>query len=71
MMDDYRKRWTAEQWGQCLVDHVSTVTQLDPDKNELANTDDWRRCAIALFNQLIRQRDGHQCARRKATKTDR
>jgi hypothetical protein len=44
---------SAEWWAQKLVDYVATVTQLDPEKGELPNVDDWRRCAEKLMAQMI------------------
>lgn len=46
---------TPSEWAQRLVDNVSTVTQLDPEKDELPNVDDWRRCAEQLFDFAIAQ----------------
>lgn len=40
---------TPAEFAQKLVDWVSTVTQLDPEKGELANVDDWHRNAEKLF----------------------
>lgn len=42
----------AEKDAQKLVDWVSTVTRLDPEKDELPNADDWRRNAAKLFAQV-------------------
>lgn len=40
---------TAKEFADRLVDNVATVTQLDPEKDELPNIEDWRRNAEALF----------------------
>jgi len=40
---------TPAEFAQRLVDNVAAATQLDPDKGELPNVDDWRRNAEALF----------------------
>ena len=42
---------TPEQWADMLVDFVAAVTQLDPEKDELPNVEDWRRNAVVLFRQ--------------------
>ena len=46
---------TPGWWAQRLVDHVATVTQLDPEKGELANVEDWRRNAEKLFKLAVDQ----------------
>jgi hypothetical protein len=43
----------AQRLAQKLVDWVATVTQLDPEKGQLANVEDWRRNAEALFEQVL------------------
>lgn len=40
---------TAAEFAERLVDNVATATQLDPEKGELANVEDWRRNAESLF----------------------
>ncbi len=40
---------TPAEFAQRLVDNVATATQLDPEKGELPNVDDWRRNAEKLF----------------------
>ena len=52
---------TAKQWAEKLVDYVSGVTQLDPDKDELANVEDWRRNAEVLFMMAIREARAAEC----------
>lgn len=37
------------EFAERLVDNVATATQLDPEKGELANVEDWRRNAESLF----------------------
>jgi hypothetical protein len=49
----HRKDWDERQWAQCLVDHVSMRTQLEPGNSELPHHEDWRACAEILFRQLI------------------
>lgn len=44
----------AKRWAQRLVDNVSTATQLDVEKDELPNVDDWRRNAEMLFREAIK-----------------
>jgi len=44
---------TPKQWTQKLVDWVATTTQLDPEKDELPNVEDWRRNAEKLIGQII------------------
>jgi hypothetical protein len=46
-------REPVEAFVQRLVDHVATVTQLDPDKDELPNVEDWKRCLKALLINRI------------------
>jgi hypothetical protein len=53
-----------EWWAQKLVDWVATVTQLDPDKGELANVDDWKRCAEKLFANAIKEARGMMTSER-------
>lgn len=40
----------GEEFADKLVDWVATTTQLDPEKGELANVEDWRRNAKELFD---------------------
>ena len=40
---------SPEEFGEKLVAWVATVTQLDPEKGELPNVEDWRRNAEKLF----------------------
>ena len=44
-----------EWWAQKLVDWVATTTQLDPERDELPNVEDWKRCAKKLFEQAIEE----------------
>jgi hypothetical protein len=46
---------TPEQLAQKLVDWVATTTQLDPEKGELPNVEDWRRNAEKLIGQIIEE----------------
>lgn len=45
----------AEELAQALVDWVATATQLDPDKDELPNVEDWQRNAKKLFALELRR----------------
>lgn len=49
-------RLFAASWVETR-DSGSCTTQLDTEKGELANVDDWRRNAIALFTLITRERD--------------
>lgn len=42
---------SPQEFADKLVDWVATVTQLDPEKGELPNVEDWRRNAEKLFVQ--------------------
>lgn len=44
---------TARAFADRLVDNVSCATQLDPEKGELPNVDDWRRNAEKLVAELL------------------
>jgi hypothetical protein len=46
----------AGLWADVLVSNVATVTQLDVERDELPNVDDWRRNAAALFRRLLAER---------------
>jgi hypothetical protein len=48
-------RRTPEQWAELLVDNVSAATQLDVDKGELQNVEEWRLGARNLFKLAMAQ----------------
>jgi hypothetical protein len=43
------KTEAPKRFAQKLVDWVATVTQLDPERGQLPNAEDWRRNAEKLF----------------------
>jgi hypothetical protein len=57
---------TPEQWADRLVCDVATVTQMDPDKGHLANVEDWKRNADAVFR--LAMREAHDDAIEKAAR---
>lgn len=52
-----KRQLTPAYFAQRLVDNVATATQLDPDKGELPNVEDWRRNAEKLFAALTTESD--------------
>jgi hypothetical protein len=53
---------TPEEYAQKLVDWVSTVTQLDTEKGELPNVDDWQCNAAKLFRAAVEE-EREACAK--------
>lgn len=52
-MNDSNGIGSAAWYADKLVDWVAMVTQLDPEKDELPNVEDWRRNAEKLFGQAM------------------
>lgn len=46
---------SAKEWADLLVDNVSTATQLNVERDELPNVEDWRRNAEALFRLALEE----------------
>lgn len=59
-MNTKRPKRTPAEWAQRLVEDVSTVTQLDYERDELANVDDWRRCAENIIRQALEAADAQR-----------
>lgn len=48
-MRNAARRLTAKEFADRLVEWVSCVTQLDPEKNELPNVEAWHANAEKLY----------------------
>lgn len=49
---------TAKDWANRLVDNVSTATQLDVQKGELCNVEEWRLNTEKLFEMILQSAQG-------------